>query len=54
MIHVRRVRATVCEAKAIDHGQQGRHEEIQVESIIVSTGFRPVEAAKALRYGDGR
>jgi len=37
-----RVCATVCEAKAIDHGQQDRHEEIQVGSIVVATGFQPV------------
>jgi heterodisulfide reductase subunit A-like polyferredoxin len=53
VVHVRRVCATVCDAKAIDHGQQDRHEEIQVGSIIVSTWFQPVEAAKALQYSDG-
>ena len=41
-----RVCAAVCEAKAIDHGQQDRHDEIQVGSIIVSTGFQSVDAKK--------
>jgi len=49
-----RVCATVCEAKAIDHGQQDRHEEIQVGSIVVATGFQPVDAQKVPQYGYGR
>jgi len=49
-----RVCATVCEAKAIDHGQQDRHEEIQVGSIVVATGFQPVDPQKVPQYGYGR
>jgi heterodisulfide reductase subunit A len=49
-----RVCATVCEAKAIDHGQQDRHDEIQVGSIVVATGFQPVDAQKVPQYGYGR
>jgi heterodisulfide reductase subunit A len=49
-----RVCATVCEAKAIDHGQQDRHEEIKVGAIVVATGFQSVDAAKVPQYGYGR
>ena len=49
-----RVCASVCEAKAIDHGQQDRVEEIQVGSIIVSTGFQPVDPGRVPQYGYGQ
>lgn len=48
-----RVCVSVCEAKAIDHGQADRHEEVQVGSIIVATGFQPVHAEKVPQYGYG-
>jgi len=49
-----RVCASVCEAKAIDHGQQDHVEEIQVGSIIVATGFQTVDAARVPQYGYGQ
>ncbi len=49
-----RVCASVCEAKAIDHGQQDRVEEIQVGSIIVATGFQTVDPARVPQYGYGQ
>jgi heterodisulfide reductase subunit A len=49
-----RVCATVCEAKAIDHGQQDTVEEITVGSIIVATGFQTVDAKRIPQYGYGR
>jgi heterodisulfide reductase subunit A-like polyferredoxin len=48
-----RVCATVCEAKAIDHGQQDTVEEFQVGSIIVATGFQTVDAKRVPHYGYG-
>jgi heterodisulfide reductase subunit A len=49
-----RVCASVCEAKAIDHKQQDRVDEIQVGSIIVSTGFQTVDPARVPQYGYGQ
>jgi heterodisulfide reductase subunit A len=46
--------ATVCEAKAIDHGQEARVEEVTVGTIIVSTGFQTVDPAKTPQYGYGQ
>jgi heterodisulfide reductase subunit A len=40
-------------SRRIDHGQQDRHEEIQVGSIIVSTGFQSVDAKRVPQYGYG-
>ncbi len=45
--------ATVCEAKAINHGQQDTIEEFQVGSIIVATGFQTVDAKRLPQYGYG-
>jgi heterodisulfide reductase subunit A len=49
-----RVCASVCEAKAIDHGQQDRVEQIEVGTIIVATGFQTVDPARVPQYGYGR
>jgi heterodisulfide reductase subunit A2 len=46
--------ASVCEAKAIDHKQEDRVEELQVGTIIVSTGFQTVDPAKTPQYGYGQ
>jgi heterodisulfide reductase subunit A len=43
-----------CEAKAIDHSMQDRVEEIEVGSIIVATGFDPLDPAPMQPYGYGR
>jgi heterodisulfide reductase subunit A len=44
----------VCEAKAIDHTQQDRFEEIEVGSAILATGFKPFDARRIAQYGYGR
>ncbi|MEN8244564.1 MAG: FAD-dependent oxidoreductase [Thermodesulfobacteriota bacterium] len=43
-----------CEAKAIDHAMQDTVEEIEVGSIIVATGFDPLDPAPMQQYGYGK
>jgi heterodisulfide reductase subunit A len=44
----------VCEAKAINHQMVDRVEEIEVGSIIVATGFDPLDPTPMQQYGYGR
>jgi len=46
--------AAVCEAKAINHKQEDRVEEVEVGTIIVSTGFQTVDAGRVPQYGYGQ
>ncbi len=46
--------ASVCEAKAVNHRQEDRIEEVQVGTIIVSTGFQTVDPARTPHYGYGQ
>jgi heterodisulfide reductase subunit A len=46
--------ASVCEPKAIDHKQADRVEELDVGTIIVSTGFQTVDAKRVSQYGYGQ
>ena len=46
--------ASVCEAKAINHKQEDRLEELEVGTIIVSTGFQTVDPARSPQYGYGQ
>jgi heterodisulfide reductase subunit A len=43
-----------CEAKAIDHTMPDTIEEIEVGSIIVATGFDPLDPAPMQQYGYGK
>jgi len=43
-----------CEAKAIDHAMDDHVEEIEVGSIIVATGFDPLDPTPMPPYGYGR
>jgi heterodisulfide reductase subunit A len=45
---------SVCEAKAINHAMQDTVEEIEVGSIIVATGFDPLDPAPMQQYGYGK
>jgi heterodisulfide reductase subunit A len=44
----------VCEAKAINHAMGDRVEEIDVGSIIVATGFDPLDPTPMQQYGYGK
>jgi len=44
----------VCEAKAIDHRQADRIEEIKVGAVILATGFQSFDAARIPEYGYGK
>ena len=44
----------VCEAKAINHDMGETLEEIEVGSIIVATGFDPLDPTPMTQYGYGR
>jgi heterodisulfide reductase subunit A2 len=44
----------VCEAKAINHSMTESHREIEVGSIIVATGFDPMDPTPMTQYGYGR
>jgi heterodisulfide reductase subunit A len=43
-----------CEAKAVDHSMQDEVKELEVGSIIVATGFDPLDPAPMDQYGYGR
>jgi heterodisulfide reductase subunit A len=43
-----------CQAKAIDHEMTDRHETIEVGSIIIATGFDPMNPSKMTQYGYGK
>jgi heterodisulfide reductase subunit A len=45
---------SVCEAEAINHSMQDRVEEIEVGSIIVATGFDPLDPSPMKQYGYGK
>ena len=45
---------SVCEAEAINHSMQDRVEEIEVGSIIVATGFDPLDPTPMQQYGYGK
>jgi len=45
---------SVCEADAIDHSMAEEVEEIEVGSIIVATGFDPLDPAPIQQYGYGK
>ncbi|MBU2552635.1 MAG: FAD-dependent oxidoreductase [Proteobacteria bacterium] len=44
----------VCEAKAVDHGQQEEILDVKVGSIIVATGYDPQDPTPMTQYGYGR
>lgn len=44
----------VCEAKAINHDMSETLEEIEVGSIIIATGFDPLDPTPMTQYGYGR
>ncbi|MCU0589009.1 MAG: FAD-dependent oxidoreductase [Syntrophobacteraceae bacterium] len=43
-----------CKAGAIDHGMTDRKETLEVGSIIIATGFDPMDPSKMTQYGYGR
>jgi len=43
-----------CERKAIDLHQEEKHEEIEVGTVILATGFKPFDAKKTPQYGYGK
>jgi heterodisulfide reductase subunit A2 len=43
-----------CKAGAIDHGMTDKKETIDVGSIIIATGFDPMNPAKITQYGYGK
>ncbi len=43
-----------CKAGAIDHDMTDKHETIDVGSIIVATGFDPMNPSKMTQYGYGK
>ena len=45
---------SACEAKAVNHGMQDRLEEIEVGSVILATGFDPLDPTPMQNYGYGR
>jgi len=45
---------SACEAKAIDHSMEDKVEEIEVGSIIVATGFDPLDPTPMEQYGYGK
>ena len=45
---------SACEAKAVNHSMEDRVEEIEVGSIIVATGFDPLDPTPMQQYGYGK
>jgi heterodisulfide reductase subunit A len=45
---------SACEAKAVNHAMADRIEEIEVGSIIVATGFDPLDPTPMQQYGYGK
>ena len=45
---------SACEAKAVNHAMQDQVEEIDVGSIIVATGFNPLDPTPMQQYGYGK
>ena len=45
---------SACEAKAINHLMEDQVEEVEVGSIIVATGFDPLDPTPMTQYGYGR
>ena len=45
---------SACEAKAVNHSMKDKVEEIEVGSIIVATGFDPLDPAPMQQYGYGK
>ncbi len=45
---------SVCEAEAINHSMEDKVEEIEVGSIIVATGFDPLDPTPMQQYGYGK
>ncbi|MBU1183515.1 MAG: FAD-dependent oxidoreductase [Proteobacteria bacterium] len=45
---------SACEAKAVNHSMKDRIEEIEVGSIIVATGFDPLDPTPIQQYGYGK
>ena len=45
---------SVCEAKAINHCMEDKVEEIEVGSIILATGFDPLDPTPMQQYGYGK
>ncbi|MDP3284594.1 MAG: FAD-dependent oxidoreductase, partial [Desulfobacterales bacterium] len=45
---------SACEAKAINHEMEDKIEEIEVGSIIVATGFDPLDPTPIQQYGYGK
>ncbi|MBW1893055.1 MAG: FAD-dependent oxidoreductase, partial [Deltaproteobacteria bacterium] len=43
-----------CKAQAIDHGMEDKKEVLDVGSIIVATGFDPLDPTSMTQYGYGR
>jgi len=43
-----------CKAVAIDHDMQDKHETIDVGTIIIATGFDPMNPSKMTQYGYGK
>jgi heterodisulfide reductase subunit A len=45
---------TMCEREAINHDMEDRHEEFEVGTIILATGFQQFDPSLIRRYGYGR
>ena len=45
---------SACEAKAVNHSMEDKVEEVEVGSIIVATGFDPLDPTPMQQYGYGR
>ncbi|MHC1744819.1 MAG: FAD-dependent oxidoreductase [Syntrophobacteraceae bacterium] len=45
---------TACKAGAVDHGMTDKKETIDVGSIIIATGFDPMNPVKMTQYGYGK
>jgi len=45
---------SACEAEAIDHSMADKVEEIEVGSIIIATGFDPLDPTPMAQYGYGK
>jgi heterodisulfide reductase subunit A len=43
-----------CKAGAIDHGMTDKRETVDVGSIIIATGFDPMDPSRMTRYGYGK
>jgi heterodisulfide reductase subunit A len=49
-----RLCVSACEAKAINHDMEDKVDEIEVGSIIIATGFDPLDPTPMRQYGYGR